>query len=136
MTMLSSSSPVTATTTSGGRLIPARSSTNSSVASPRRTWCSSSASSCANRWGRCSMSVTSWPSRSNARARLEPTLPPPAIRRYMGLGQRSLDGADGGGESLDRALGRADHVEAARLEEVGAGRVEDPHDHGADAEVL
>ena len=34
MTMLSSSSPVTATTTSGGRLMPARSSTKSSVASP------------------------------------------------------------------------------------------------------
>ena len=49
MTMLSSSSPVAATSRSGGRLIPARSSTKSSVASPRITWCSNSASSLSNR---------------------------------------------------------------------------------------
>src|SRR6266487_2792391 len=49
MTMLSSSSPVRARTMSGGRAIPARSSTYSSVASPCWTWCSNSSSSWRNR---------------------------------------------------------------------------------------
>ena len=74
MTMLSSSSPVAATSRSGGRLIPARSSTNSSVASPRITWCSNSASSLSNRYGRCSISVTSWPPRSSERVEVRADL--------------------------------------------------------------
>src|SRR4051812_42758678 len=138
MTMLSSSSPVTATTTSGGRLMPARSSTKSSVASPRCTWCSNSASSISKRAGRCSIMVTSWPFRSRARPRLEPTLPPPAIRRYIvrGSGERVLDRAYRVRERLDRALRGTDDVEAPRLEELGPGGVEDPHDHGPDVEPL
>src|SRR6478609_2990053 len=138
MTTLSSSSPVTATTTSGGRLMPARSRTKSSVASPRCTWCSNSASSMSNRTGRCSISVTSWPSRISARARLDPTLPAPAMRRYTGrtLGQCAFDGAHGVREHLDRALRRADDIEAARLEEVRAAGVEDADDDRAHGEVL
>ena len=59
MTMLSSSSPVAAMTMLGGRWIPARSSTKSSVASPLTTTCSNSSSSRSNRSRRCSINVTS-----------------------------------------------------------------------------
>ena len=49
----------------------------------RCTWCSNSASSVSKRARRCSISVTSCPVRIRPRARFEPTLPPPAIRRYI-----------------------------------------------------
>ena len=65
--MLSSSSPVSASTMSGGRAMPARSRTKSSVASPRCTWCSNSSSSCSKRSRLCSISVTSWPRRRSER---------------------------------------------------------------------
>src|SRR5215210_2626573 len=84
MIRLSSSSPVAARTRSGGRLIPARSSTWSSVASPRCTACSNSSSSRAKRSGRCSIIVTSCLARSSSRATFAPTFPPPAIRTYTG----------------------------------------------------
>ena len=66
--MLSSSSPVTAATRSGGRAIPARSRTLISVASPLITTGPNSASSCSKRPRFCSISVTSWP-RLEERAR-------------------------------------------------------------------
>ena len=68
---------------SGGRLIPARSSTKSSVASPLCTWCSNSSSRRSKRSRRCSISVTSWPMRISERATFAPTLPPPATRTYI-----------------------------------------------------
>src|SRR4029079_8896768 len=57
MIRLSSSSPVSAATTSGGRAIPARSSTQSAVGSPGGTWCSNSGWSRSNRSRRCSIRV-------------------------------------------------------------------------------
>ena len=83
MIRLSSSSPVTPSTSSGGRAIPARSSTCSSVASPSRTWCSNSSWSCSKRYGRCSISVTSCPIFSSERATFAPTFPPPATIAYI-----------------------------------------------------
>ena len=135
MTMLSSSSPVAATSRSGGRLMPARSSTKSSVASPRITWCSNSASSLSNRYGRCSISVTSCPARSSERVRFAPTLPPPAIRTYIrrvasSASRTALD------ERLDRGRRRADDAQAARRVELRARRVEHADDHRRHLEVL
>ena len=118
MTMLSSSSPVAATSRSGGRLMPARSSTYSSVASPRSTWCSNSASSLSKRYGCCSISVTSWPARSSDRVRFAPTLPPPAIRTYI---RRATSPARTALTSVSIARrGRADDVQAALGVELGA----------------
>src|SRR5262245_32029718 len=136
MTTLSSSSPVTATTMSGGRSMPARSSVKSSVASPLCTWCSSSASSRSKREPRCSISVTSWPARISDRARFEPTLPPPAMRMYMPLAEGPFGGADGVGEGGDRARRRADHVQPTGRVEVGPCRVEHPDDDGRHGELL
>src|SRR5579884_1019964 len=139
MTMLSSSSPVAATTRSGGRLIPARSSTNSSVASPRTTWCSNSASSLSKRYGFCSISVTSWPARRSDRIRFAPTLPPPAIRTYIDRPSRGnlfLGMPHRGDERLDRGGGRADDAEPLRRVELRPRRVEHAHDHGRHLELL
>src|SRR5262249_5688836 len=70
------------------------------------------------------------------RARLEPTLPPPAIRTYMRLAERALVRADGRGDGLDRARGRAHDVEPARGVEVGARRVEHADDDRRHVEEL
>ena len=85
MTRLSSSSPVTASTSSGGLAIPARSSTLISVASPRITTGPNSSSSRANRSGRCSIIVTSWPISSSERVEFAPTFPPPATMTYISV---------------------------------------------------
>ena len=63
--------------------MPARSRTLISVASPRMTTGPNSSSSRANRSGRCSISVTSWPISSSERVTFAPTLPPPATMMYI-----------------------------------------------------
>ncbi len=78
ISMLSSSSPVTAITMSA-RWIPARSRTHSSEASPYCTLCSSSCSTVWKRSRLFSISVTSLPLSSSSRARFQPTLPAPAM---------------------------------------------------------
>ena len=139
MTRLSSSSPVTASTRSGGRLMPARSSTNSSVASPRCTTCSNSSSSASKRSARCSISVTSWSARRSRRARFAPTLPPPQIRTYIsrprpvcGTSQARTASVDLG----DRRLRRAHDPQPALAVEHGARRVEQAHDDALVGEAL
>src|SRR5918995_5157215 len=142
MTMLSSSSPVTATTRSGGRAMPARSSTNSSVASPRIARCSNSSSS-ASQWSRrCSTIATSWPPRRSVRARFEPTFPPPATRTNIALagpGRRlraNRARLDGLGEDVDRTRCRAHDAQPEGRVELGARWIKDA-DHGAvDAKAL
>src|SRR3954468_12824093 len=137
MTRLSSSSPVTASTRSGGRLIPARSRMKSSVASPRWTMCSNSSSSEAKRSARCSISVTSCPDRSRILARFAPTLPPPQTRMYtLRLHLRGFAGADGFDQCVDRRRGRADRVQAALLVERGARGIEHAHDDAWVREAL
>ena len=141
MTMLSSSSPVTATTMSGGRRMPARSRTNSSVASPSCTRCSNSSSRRSKRSRRCSISVTSWPARDAACARCSRR---PC--RRLRPGRTWLGGGSSLGPDLarpgcvdqhrDRVRGRADDAHAERRVELGAGRVEDADDDAADAEAL
>src|SRR3954467_6751461 len=103
---LSSSSPVTAIVRSA-RLMPARSSTHSSVASPYWMACSSSCSTVRYRERSLSMTVTSWRLVMSSRARFQPTLPAPAMTTYMGLHllERAL-------EHLDRVARRADRVQA------------------------
>src|SRR5438132_1164183 len=135
MIRLSSSSPVTATTTSGGLAIPARSSTWISVASPSCTWCSNSTSSWSYRSRRCSISVTSWPwpSRRRLRPRFAPIFPPPAIRTYTALRRYRLAQGDLAltrrlQQVVDRRLGRADDPQPEPAVEVGPGRVEHAHD--------
>ena len=78
MTMLSSSSPVTATTISGGRAIPARSSTWISVASPWSTGGLELRLELLEAVAPLLDSVTSCPIRTSERVRFAPTLPPPA----------------------------------------------------------
>src|SRR4029079_13303300 len=140
MTMLSSSSPVTATTMLGGRWMPARSSTKISVASPLTTTCSNSSSNRSNLSRRCSTSVTSWPTRRRLRARFAPILPPPAIRTYMSAADlhrlRHVARPDGVRQPVDRVRGRADRAHALLLVELGAGRIEQPDDDTVDAEAL
>ena len=117
--------------------MPARSSTNSSVASPSWTWCSNSSSSCSNGARRCSSSVTSCPTRSSVRATLAPTLPPPAtIDVHQAFTRRDVAGADGVREHVDRGRGRADGAQPALGVELGAGRVEQADDDAADVEAL
>ena len=135
--MLSSSSPVTARTMSGGRAMPARSRTWISVASPISTIGPSSASSCSKRSRRCSTRVTSWPIRTSERVMFAPTLPPPATIAYMpaypalptGLG---VARAHDVGEGRDRGLRRADRPQPALGVEFRAARVEDADDDAAD----
>src|SRR5262249_40591443 len=138
MTMLSSSSPVAAITMLGGRWIPARSSTKSSVASPCTTTCSNSSSSRSKRSRRCSINVTSWPARSRLRARLAPIFPPPAIRTYTSGSGRLRDGAAsrGLGQHFDRVRGRADRPHALLGVERGTRGVEQADDHALDPEPL
>src|SRR5581483_8937708 len=143
MMMLSSSSPVVATSMSGGRANPACSSTNTSVASPSWTWCSNSSSSVSYRSALCSIIVTSWPWLSRLRVRFAPTFPPPATMRYTALAcpdrvdgrapRRHLARADGLGEDVDRGRGRADCTQASGGVELGAGGVEHPDDDAVDA---
>ncbi len=78
MMMLSSSSPVTATTMSA-RPMPAFSSTQISVPSPNTRASSSSGWMRSKRLLRCSTRAISWPRRSSCRAVLRPTLPPPTM---------------------------------------------------------
>ena len=83
MMMLSSSSPVTATTMSQ-RPMPAFSSTQTSVPSPNTSASSPSSSAMMlKRVERCSTSTISWPRRMSWRAVLRPTLPPPTMSTNM-----------------------------------------------------
>ena len=142
MTRLSSSSPVTASTMSGGRSIPARSSTWISVASPRRTTGPNSSSSCSKRSWRCSTSVTSWPISSSEAATFDPTLPPPATTMYIrpapcaGRAGARLGCTHGVDEERDRRLGGAHRAQAEPREELGAPRVEHADDDALDAVAL
>ena len=81
--MLSSSSPVTATTRSA-RSMPARSSTHSSEPSPYWALCSSSCSTTLKRTGSDSITVISCRLAISSRARFQPTLPAPTMTTYMG----------------------------------------------------
>src|SRR6188472_4373404 len=111
--MLSSSSPVTATTRSA-RSMPARSSTHSSEPSPYCALCSSS------------------------RARFQPTLPAPTIRTYMASAGDPFEAdlpAHRRLEQLDRGLRGTDRLEALLGVPARPGRVEDPHDHAVDVEA-
>src|SRR5581483_4218854 len=144
MIRLSSSSPVTASSRSGGLAIPARSSSEISVASPSiATWPNSS-SRRSKRSRRCSISVTSCPMSSSERVTFLPTLPPPAMITYTAsprgrhgrLEGAGVAGAHGVGEDGDRRLGGTDRAQAALAVEVGAQRVEHAHDHAVDAEAL
>ena len=83
--MLSSSSPVTAITMSA-REIPARSSTQSSEASPYWMLCSSSCSTVRYRSRFDSITVTSLPFSISSRARFQPTLPAPTMMMYCRSG--------------------------------------------------
>src|SRR5688500_1516700 len=140
--MLSSSSPVSASTMSGGRAIPARSRTWISVASPCCTWCSNSSSSRSKRSRRCSTRVASWPCARRVRRMFEPTFPPPVISTYTGpllcLYRRPtrLAGAHDRGELVDGRLRGTDGAHALARIERGAGRVEDAYDHAAHVEAL
>jgi hypothetical protein len=80
--MLSSSSPVTATTRSA-RSMPERSNTHSSEPSPYIALCSSSCSTTAKRCWSASITVTSCRLLINSRARFQPTFPAPTITTYM-----------------------------------------------------
>src|SRR5918995_3553822 len=82
MRMLSSSSPVTATTRSA-RSTPARSSTHSSEPSPYMALCSSSCSTTPKRCASDSITVTSCRLLMSSRARFQPTFPAPTITTYM-----------------------------------------------------
>ena len=89
--------------------------------------------------GAARASVTSWPMRSSVRARLAPTLPPPATigTRIHRLSMRAhLAGANRLGEDVDRVRGRADRAQAARGVELRARRVEHADDDAVDAEEL
>src|SRR3954449_8581296 len=119
MRMLSSSSPVTAMTRSA-RWMPARSRTQSSVASPYWTACSSSSSTVRYRGREPSMSVTSWSLAMSSRARFQPTLPAPAMITYTRSGPRPEGRLD---HHVDRGLRRRDDVHAVGVP-GGAGRVE------------
>src|SRR5262245_33427395 len=145
MIRLSSSSPVTARTRSGGRAIPARSSTLISVPSPSMTAWPNSASSCSYRSRRCSSSVTSWPMSTSERATFFPPFPPPTMIMYslllLSRRARRLEGthvarADRLGQHRDRRLRRAYGAQAPLGVEVGAQRVEDAHDDAVDAVAL
>src|SRR5689334_14860662 len=130
MRRLSSSSPVTAIVRSA-RLIPARSSTQSSVASPYWMACSSSCSTVRYRERSLSMTVTSWRLLMSSRARFHPTLPAPAMTTYMGsdLLERAL-------EHLDRVARRADGVQALLGVPLGPRRVHHAADHARHLVVL
>src|SRR6476660_3052728 len=130
--MLSSSSPVTAITRSA-RSTPARSSTNSSVASPNRMTCSNFSSSSEYRSRSLSTSVTSWPTCNSATARFEPTLPPPAISTYM-RSHPPRGGADRLGHDVDRPRRRAHRLQPLGQVERRPGRVEHPADNAGAAE--
>src|SRR4051794_10705564 len=122
MSRLSSSSPVTAIVRSA-RLMPARSSTHSSVASPYWMACSSSCSTVRYRERSLSMTVTSWRLVISSRARFQPTFPAPAMTTYMALHllERAL-------EHLDRVARRADRVQALLGVPLRARGVHDAHD--------
>ena len=140
MIRLSSSSPVTASTRSGGRAIPARSSTcDLGRVAEHATWPNSS-SSCSKRSRRCSMSVTSCPISTSERATFAPTLPPPAMidvhqPRHL-LGTARLARAHGVGERRDRRLRRADGAQPELRVELGARRIEHADDDAVDAVAL
>src|SRR4051794_7792102 len=119
MRMLSSSSPVTAMTRSA-RWMPARSRTQSSVASPYWTACSSSSSTVRYRGRDPSMSVTSWSLAMSSRARFQPTLPAPAMITYTRSGPRPEGRLD---HHVDRGLRRRDDVHPVGVP-GGARRVE------------
>src|SRR4051794_7714820 len=136
ISMLSSSSPVTAITMSA-RDTPARSSTHSSDASPYWMLCSSSCSTVRYRPLSPSSSVTSWPLSSSSRARFQPTLPAPTMITYM----RSLTYRMRGGLShlarqhVDRHPRWADRVQALRLVPLRPVGIEDPRDHRRNLEA-
>src|SRR3954452_16245917 len=128
---LSSSSPVTAIVRSA-RLMPARSRTHSSVASPYWMACSSSCSTVRYRERSLSITVTSWRLAISSRARFQPTLPAPAITTYM----RCLHLFQGALEHLDRVARRADRVEALLRVPLRPRRVHDAADHARHLVVL
>src|SRR3990172_11679381 len=144
MTRLSSSSPVTASTRSGGLAMPARSSTKISVASPSMATWPNSSSSRSKRSRCCSTSVTSWPMPRSERVTFAPTLPPPATITYIGPDLRGTGGlqraniarAHRVGDDGDRRLRWTDRAEAALRVEVGPGRVEHAHDDAPDPVAL
>src|SRR4051794_35670371 len=127
---LSSSSPVTAIVRSA-RLMPARSRTHSSVASPYWIACSSSCSTVRYRERSLSITVTSWRLLMSSRARFQPTLPAPAITTYTALHllERAL-------EHLDRVARRADRVQALLGVPLRARGVHHAHDDPRDLVVL
>src|SRR5581483_9105871 len=144
MIRLSSSSPVTASSRSGGLAMPARSSSEISVASPSMATWPNSSSRRSKRSRRCSISVTSCPMSSSERLTFFPTLPPPAMITYIASGPSRHGGLEGTGvagahrvgEDGDGGLGRADRAQAALAVEVGAQRVEHAYDDAVDAEAL
>src|SRR5947199_5643486 len=128
--MLSSSSPVTAMTRSA-RWMPARSSTQSSLASPYWTACSSSCSTTRYRRRSCSSRVTSWPFSISSRARFQPTFPAPAMITYTAAsscqgGHRVLEHVDRHGRGTDRR-------QPLLAVPLGASGIEHAHDHALDA---
>ena len=135
MTMLSSSSPVAATSRSGGRLIPARSSTKSSVASPRITWCSNSASSLSKRYGLL-LDQRHLVAGAEQRPRQVRADLAAACDQDVHQTVRLLGLADGADQRLDRADVGQTIAQAARRVELGARRVEHAHDHRRHLELL
>src|SRR5919198_1106389 len=159
ISMLSSSSPVTAITRSA-REMPTRSSTHSSDASPYCTLCSSSCSTARYRSRSPSIAVTSCPFSSSSRARFQPTFPAPAMITYMGASSLvpsrrrgrlasalpSIRGSGAGparaagrrahlrDEHFDRHRRRADRVHALALVPIRSQRVQDARDHRGDVE--
>src|SRR3954454_20357126 len=66
------------------------------------------------------MSVTSSPLSMSSRARFQPTLPPPTMRMYTGLGLREVEGL---AEHVDRPLRRRDRLQPLLAVPGGARRV-------------
>src|SRR5438270_743528 len=130
--MLSSSSPVTATTRSA-RWMPARSSTHSSVASPYCTACSNSSSSARYAGREDSISVTSWSLEISSRARLRPTFPPPTMITYMRSRKLGFERAL---EHLNRVLCGRNRVQTLFAVPAGTCGIHHAHDHPFDTEPL
>src|SRR5436190_4866077 len=125
--MLSSSSPVTAMTRSA-RWIPARSSTQSSVASPYCAACSISSSTIRKRRWSLSISVTSRSLAISSRARFHPTFPAPAMITYICRLLRSGCEDDLSG-FVDGVLGGTDRQQALPGVPGGARGVGDADNH-------
>ena len=141
--MLSSSSPVTASTSSGGRAMPARSSTLISVASPSMATWPNSASSRSKRSRRCSTQRHLVPHREQRARHVRSHLATAGndhvhqpVTGSVGSSGRHFAGAHRLGEHRDRRLRRADGAKAATGVEVGAARVEDAHDDAPDVVAL